>query len=66
MERMKVISYDPGTGYHTCIDSAGKKRIIDLYVDRKLDILPEDLVGREVEMDDVYQYKEIASGVKVL
>lgn len=63
--KLKVISYTDD-GWHICHDERGKRRVVDLCVDKRLEIPPEELVGREVEVDHLFPCRELALGVRIL
>ncbi len=64
MHKLKIVSYNQEHDYHVCIDERGIRKNIDLYTDRKLGIKPEELIGREIEVEGLYPYLEIAIGVR--
>lgn len=64
--KLKVGEYNKHYDANRCILPNGRPLWVDLVVDDAKVGLPEDLVGKTVEVDYTYSFLDIASGVRVL
>ena len=62
--KLRIIYYDAEKDFHVCKDEQGKMHRVDIMVSGFTNLEPQDIIGREITVGELFPYIELAKDVE--